>query len=118
MNMKANFDELLKQAQGMQEQMQKAQQELVELKVTGEAGGGLVKVTLNGRYEALSTSIDNTLFIDEDKEMIQDLVVAAINNAVQKIEKTSRDKIANLANGIKMPKDFTDMLGSGDKGDA
>ena len=111
MNMKANFDQLLKQAQSMQEQMQKAQQELTELQVTGESGGGLVKVTMNGRHEALKVYVDSTLFKDEDKEMIEDLTVAAINDASRKIEKTSRDKIASLASGIQIPKDLSDIIG-------
>lgn len=114
--MKANFDELLKQAQGMQEQMQKAQQELAELNVTGESGGGLVKITMNGRYDVAKVFIDRSLIIDEDKDMIEDLVAAAINDAVRKIEKTSREKIASLANGIKMPKDVNELFGNIDKG--
>jgi DNA-binding YbaB/EbfC family protein len=114
MTMKANFDELLKQAQGMQEQMQKAQQELVELEVTGEAGGGLVKIIMNGRYDVKKVAIDRSLIMDEDKEMIEDLVASAINDAVQKIEKTSREKISSLASGIKVPKDISELFG-GDK---
>jgi nucleoid-associated protein EbfC len=111
MSMKDNLDQLLKQAQSMQEQMQKAQQELVEMQVTGEAGGGLVKVTMNGRHDVSKVSIDKSLIVDEDKEMIEELVAAAVNDAVRKIEKTSRDKIEALASGIKMPKDLSDLMG-------
>jgi DNA-binding YbaB/EbfC family protein len=111
MNMKANFDQLLQQAQSMQEQMQKAQQELVELQIVGEAAGGLVKITMNGRHDVAKVYIDNSLIVDEDKEMIEDLVAAAINDAVRKIEENSRKKIASLANGIKMPKDMSELFG-------
>lgn len=111
MSMKDNFDQLLKQAQSMQEQMQKAQQELVEMLVTGEAGGGLVKVTMNGRHDVSKVSIDKSLIVDEDKEMIEDLVAAAFNDAVRKIEKASQDKITALASGIKMPKDLSGLMG-------
>ncbi len=109
--MKANFEQLMQQAQAMQEQRQKAQAELIELQVMGEAGGGLVKVTMNGRHDVSKVQIDNSLIVDEDKEMIEDLVAAAFNDAVRKIEESSRKKIASLANGIKMPKDMTDLFG-------
>lgn len=112
MNMKANFEQLMQQAQAMQEQMKKAQEELTELQVTGEAGGGLVKITMNGRHDVAKVHIDNGLVVDGDKEMIEDLVAAAINDAVRKIEENSRNKIASLANGIKLPKDMNDLFGS------
>jgi DNA-binding YbaB/EbfC family protein len=85
-----NFDmsKLMQQAQKMQEQMKKAQQERDNLEVTGEAGAGLVKITMTGKYDVKSVNIDNSLF-DEDKEMLEDLIAAAVNAAVKKVEENS-----------------------------
>lgn len=112
MSVKDNFEQLIKQAQSMQEQMQKAQQELVELQVVGEAGGGMVKVTMNGRHDVTQVNIDKILIADEDKEMIEDLMMAAINDAVRKVEKVSRDKVTSLTNNIKVPDDLSNLFGT------
>ena len=105
--MKGGIGNLMKQAQKMQESMMKAQEELAGLEVTGESGGGMVKVVLNGRHEARRVEIDDSLFADDDKDMLEDLVAAAINDAVHKVESESRQRMegvtAGLPAGFKMP---------------
>ena len=105
MDLKANLGEIMKEAQKMQEKMQKAQQELASLEIQGEAGAGLVKVIMNGRHDAKSVWINANL-MDEDKEMLEDLIVAAINDAVRKVEKASKEKISDLTAGLKLPPDL------------
>ncbi len=100
--MKGNLGNLMKQAQKMQENLQKAQQEIARLEITGESGGGLVKITLTGRHEARRVSIDDSLLTD-DKDMLEDLVAAAINDAVRKVEQVTQDKIAGMAGGMGLP---------------
>ncbi|MFO1432434.1 MAG: YbaB/EbfC family nucleoid-associated protein [Candidatus Competibacteraceae bacterium] len=100
--MKGNLSNLMKQAQKMQENLQKAQQEIARLEITGESGGGLVKITLTGRHEARRVSIDDSLLTD-DKDMLEDLVAAAINDAVRKVEQVTQDKIAGMAGGMGLP---------------
>ncbi len=100
--MKGNLGNLMKQAQKMQENLQKAQQEIAQLEITGEAGGGLVRITLTGRYEARRVGIDDSLLAD-DKDMLEDLVAAAINDAVRKVEQVTQDKIAGMAGGMGLP---------------
>lgn len=96
---------LLKEAEKMQESMKKAQQELTDLEVVGRAGGGMVVVTMNGRHEILTIVISQVL-MEEEKSMVEDLVKAAVNDAVQKVEKISKDKISQLTAGLNIPKDF------------
>ncbi len=105
MDLKANLGDIMKEAQKMQEKMQKAQQELANLEIQGEAGAGLVKIIMNGRHDAKSVWINANL-MDEDKEMLEDLIVAAINDAVRKVEKASKEKIADLTAGLKLPPDL------------
>lgn len=100
--MKGNLGNLMKQAQKMQENLQKAQQEIALLEITGESGGGLVKITLTGRHEARRVSIDDSLLSD-DKDMLEDLVAAAINDAVRKVEQATQEKIAGMAGGMGLP---------------
>lgn len=106
MDMNQNLNNLMKEAQKMQEKMQKAQQELTDLSVTGESGGGLVKITMNGKHDAKTVKINPNL-MDEEVEMIEDLVAAAINDAVRKIEKASKQKISQLTAGLNIPTDLT-----------
>lgn len=102
--MKGGLGNLMKQAQAMQENMQKAQEELASIEVTGEAGGGLVKLTMNCRHDVKKVSIDPELMGDvEDREMLEDLVAAAMNDAVRKVEKTSQEKMAGLTGGLNIP---------------
>ncbi len=107
MDMNQNLGELMKQAQQMQQRMQEAQKQLSELTVTGEAGGGIVTVLMNGRHDALKVTIKPSL-LDDDIELLEDLVAAAVNDAVRKIEKVSKEKISQLTAGLNIP---TDLMG-------
>jgi DNA-binding YbaB/EbfC family protein len=97
--MKGGLGNLMRQAQQMQENMQK---ELGNIEVTGESGAGMVKVVLNGRHEAKKVTIEPKL-VSEDLEMLEDLVAAAINDASRKIEERSKEKYAGLMSGMKLP---------------
>ena len=100
-----NMNELMKQAQKIQEQMQKAQEELANAQQQGEAGGGLVKVTMTGRHDVKKVEIDASL-MDEDKEILEDLLAAAVNDAVRKIENFSKQKMSGMAAGMGVPPNF------------
>jgi nucleoid-associated protein EbfC len=100
--MKGNFNNLMKQAQAMQASMQKAQAEIVNIEVVGEAGGGMVKVTMNGRHEVKRVQIEPTV-ISEDREMLEDLIAAAANDAVHKVEARVQEKMASLSAGLQLP---------------
>ena len=100
--MKGGLGNLMRQAQQMQETMKKAQEELANLEVVGESGAGMVKVTLNGRHEAKRVSIEPKLMM-EDKEMLEDLLAAALNDAVHKIAACSQEKYAGLMSGMNLP---------------
>ena len=100
--MKGGIGNLMRQAQQMQENMQKAQAELSNLEVTGESGAGMVKVVLNGRHEAKKVTIEPKL-VSEDLEMLEDLIAAAINDATRKIEERSKEKYAGLMSGMNLP---------------
>jgi DNA-binding YbaB/EbfC family protein len=100
-----NMNELMKQAQAMQEKMQKIQEDVARLEVTGESGAGLVKVVMNGRHDVRSVNIDSSL-LGEDKEILEDLIAAAINDAVRKVESTSQEQMQKLTGGLQMPPGF------------
>ncbi len=100
--MKGGLGNLMKQAQVMQENLRKAQEELGRLEVQGSAGGGLVQVTMTCRYDVRRVEIDDTL-IGDDKEVLEDLLAAAVNDAVRKVEKTSKEKLAGLTAGLNVP---------------
>jgi len=100
--MKGGLGNLMKQAQEMQASMQRAQEELASLEVTGESGGGLVKVTMTGRHEVRRIHIDDSL-VGDDKDMLEDLVAAAINDAVHKVEATSKERMSGLTAGLNLP---------------
>ncbi len=100
--MKGGIGNLMKQAQQLQANMQKAQAEIAAMEVTGESGGGMVKVTLNGRHEARRVQIDPSVPMD-DREMVEDLVAAAINDAVHRLESASQQKMAGLMGGMNLP---------------
>lgn len=100
--MKGNLSQILKQAQEMQANMQKAQEELGKLEVRGEAGGGMVAVVMTCRYEVARVEIDDSL-IGDDKDMLEDLVAAAFNDGARKVERTIQEKFAGMAGGLKMP---------------
>lgn len=99
------LNNLLKEAQKMQDSMKKAQQELVDLVVTGKAGGGMVTIHMNGRHEVSKVIIAKSL-MDEEVNMLEDLVAAAINHAVQQVEKVSKEKITKLTQGLQLPPEF------------
>ena len=100
--MKAQLGQLMRQAQQMQENLKKAQDELAHLEVTGESGGGMVKVTMSCKHEVKRMDVDPSLFAD-DKDMLEDLIAAAINDACRKVEKTTQEKMSGLAGGMGLP---------------
>jgi nucleoid-associated protein EbfC len=100
--MKGGLGNLMRQAQQMQENMQKAQAELADIEVVGESGAGMVKVTLNGKHEAKKVLIEPKL-LGEDKDMLEDLLAAAITDAVHKIAARSQEKYAGLMSGMNLP---------------
>ena len=100
--MKAGIGNLMKQAQRLQADMQKAQEEMAALEVTGQAGGGLVSVVMTGRHDVRRVTIDQSL-LGDDKDMLEDLVAAAINDAVQKVEKTVQERFSGLTSGMGLP---------------
>ena len=99
---KGGLGNLMKQAQEMQENMRRAQEELAKIEVTGSAGGGMVSVTMTCRHDVRKVMIDDSLMQD-DKEMIEDLVAAAVNDAVRKIEETTKEKMGGLMGGLNIP---------------
>ena len=103
--MKAGLGGLMKQAQMMQENMKKMQEQLASVEVEGAAGAGMVKVTMTCRYDVKRVSIDPSLLTD-DKDMLEDLVAAAMNDAVRKVEATSQKKMGSLTSGMGLPPGF------------
>ena len=100
--MKGGMGNLMKQAQQMQEKMAKAQEELAKMQVTGESGAGLVKVTMAGSHSVRRVDIDQSLY-EDDKDMIEDLVAAAFNDAVRRIEEQNKEKMGALTGGMQLP---------------
>ena len=99
--MKGNLAGLMQQAQKMQQEMQKAQEELAMLEVTGEAAGGLVKGTMTGKHAVRRLEIDPSLL--DDKEMLEDIVTAAVNDAVNRVATTTQDRMSDMTAGIPLP---------------
>jgi nucleoid-associated protein EbfC len=100
--MKGGIGQLMKQAQQMQADMQKAQEEMNKLTVTGESGGGMVKITMTCKHEVRSLEIDDTL-VGDDKDMLEDLIVAAFNDSVRRVEKTVQEKFSGMTAGLNLP---------------
>ncbi|SRR5690625_2464641 len=100
--MKGQIGQLMQQAQRMQEQMKQAQEEIAKMEVTGSAGGGMVNVTMSGSHEVRRVEIDRKLFAD-DPEMAEDLVAAAVNDAVNKVAQVSKEKMGGLTSGLNLP---------------
>ncbi len=94
--------DFMKQAQAMQERMQKVQEEIGGLEVSGESGAGLVKVVMNGRHEVKRVDIDSSL-LDEDKTVMEELVAAACNDCVRKVEAAQAEKMSGMAAGLGLP---------------
>jgi len=103
--MKGQLAGLMKQAQAMQDNMKKMQEQLALIEVEGQSGAGLVKVVMTGRHDVKRVTIDPTL-LTEDKDMLEDLVAAAVNDAVRKVEAASQEKMAGLTAGLPMPPGF------------
>jgi DNA-binding YbaB/EbfC family protein len=100
--MKPNIGQLMRQAQQLQENMQKAQQQLAGLEVTGESGGGMVKVIMNGRHEVRRVEIDPTV-ASSDREMLEDLVAAAVNDATRRVGEAVQQHMAGAMGGMQLP---------------
>ena len=103
--MKGQLAGLMKQAQAMQENLKKAQDELATIEVEGQSGAGLVKVVMTCRHDVKRVAIDKSL-MGEDKDMLEDLLAAAINDAVRRVESTTQEKMSGLAQGLPMPPGF------------
>jgi DNA-binding YbaB/EbfC family protein len=103
--MKADLGQLMQKARQMQEEMQKAQDELGELEVQGEAGGGLVKLTMTGKHEVRQVKIDDSL-LASDRDMLEDILAAAFNDALHKVQKTVETKYAGMSSGLGLPDGF------------
>jgi nucleoid-associated protein EbfC len=100
--MKGNFGNPMKLQQQLLANMQRAQTEIANLEVTGEAGGGMAKVTMTGKHQVRRVVLDPSL-ISDDKEMLEDLVAAAINDAVQKVERATQEKMSSVMGGLNLP---------------
>ena len=102
--MKGNIAGLLQQAQKMQQDMQKAQEELAQLEVTGQAGGGMVEVRMSGKHAVLGVKIDPSIL--DDVEMLEDLITAAANDAVNRVQTATQEHMAGLTQGLNLPAGF------------
>lgn len=100
--MKGGIGGLMKQAQQMQEKMMKAQEELASIEVEGQSGAGMVKVVMTCKYDVRRVSIDPSL-LGDDKEMLEDLLAAAVNDAVRRVESTTQEKMAGFTAGLQLP---------------
>jgi DNA-binding YbaB/EbfC family protein len=100
--MKGGIGQLMKQAQQMQADMQKAQEEMANLTVTGESGAGMVRITMTCKHEIRSLEIDDSL-VGDDKEMLEDLIIAAFNDAVRRVETTVQEKFSGMTAGLNLP---------------
>ena len=103
--MKASIAQLMQQAQKMQENLKQAQEEMAQLEIVGEAGGGMVEIRMNGRHEVGSVRIETGAL--EDREMLEDLLAAAFNDAVNRIQQSSQAKLSGLTGGMQLPPGFT-----------
>ena len=100
-----DFNEMMKQAKIMQERFQQAQKDMQSRVVDGESGAGLVRVKMNGRHDLVSVKLDDSL-MQEDKEIVEDLLAAAVNDAVRKLEEVNKEAFGNMAGGMKLPEGF------------
>lgn len=103
--MKGGMGNLMKQAQKMQEDMKRVQEEVANTEHTGQSGAGLVKVVMNGRHDVKQVSIDDSV-MQEDKELLEDLLAAAVNDAVRKVEEYSQEKMSSVTSGMQLPPGF------------
>ena len=103
---KGGLGNLMKQAQQMQTRMQKVQEEIAQLEVTGESGAGLVKVVVNGAHNCRRVEIDSSLLTEEDKDMLEDLIAAAFNDASRRLDEAQKEKMAQVTGGMQLPPGF------------
>lgn len=101
--MMKNFTDMMKQAQGLQQKMQEMQETMAGLEAEGQAGGGLVKVMLNGKGYASKVTIDPGMFVEDEKEVLEDLITAAINDAKAKLEEQSQQHLSKMTEGMPLP---------------
>jgi len=102
--MKGGIGNLMKQAQQMQANMQKAQEEMANIEVTGKSGGGLVSVVMTCRHDVKRVKIDDSVM--DDREMLEDLLAAAVNDAVRQVEQTTQEKFSGMTAGMNLPGGF------------
>ena len=100
--MKGGIGQLMKQAQQMQADMKKAQEEMASMTVSGESGAGMVRITMTCQHQVQAVEIDDSL-VGDDKEMLEDLITAAFNDAIRKVEDTVKDKFSGMASGLGLP---------------
>lgn len=100
--MKGGIGQLMKQAQKMQADMQKAQEEMATMTVVGQSGGGMVEITMTCKHQVQEINIEDSL-LGDDKEMLEDLITAAFNDAVRKVESTVQEKFSGMASGMSLP---------------
>ena len=100
--MKGGIGQLMKQAQQMQEDMKKAQEELSNITLIGHSGGGMVSVTMTCKHEIKALNIDDALLTD-DKDMLEDLIIAAFNDSIRKVEKKSKEQLSGMTSGLNLP---------------
>ena len=98
-----NINNIMQKAQEMQEELEKKQEELAEKEVEGTAGGGMVKVVMNGNEEVVDISIEKEVVDPEDTEMLEDLILAAVNNAKEKAEEMKQEEMGDIAGGMDLP---------------
>ncbi|MFK7976789.1 MAG: YbaB/EbfC family nucleoid-associated protein [Halioglobus sp.] len=103
--MKEGISQMMEQAQKMQADLQKAQAELANAEITGESGAGMVSVVMTGRHDVKRVSIDDAV-LSEDKEVLEDLLAAAVNDAVRKVEANNQSVMSDIASGLNMPPGF------------
>lgn len=103
--MSMNLNNLMKQAQEMQKKMQDAQSEIARMEVTGESGGGVVKITMNGQHKVKKVEL-NPSYTNEEREVLEDLIAAAFNDASQRVEGASKDKLSAITAGLNLPEGF------------
>jgi DNA-binding YbaB/EbfC family protein len=100
--MKGGIGQLMKQAQEMQANMKKAQEEMASVTVTGQSGAGMVSITMTCQHQVQAVAIDDSL-VGDDKEMLEDLITAAFNDAIRKVERTVQEKFSGMASGLSLP---------------
>ena len=100
--MKGGIGQFMKQAQEMQANMKKAQEEMASITVTGESGAGMVKISMTCQHQVQAVELDDSL-LGDDKEMLEDLIVAAFNDSIRKVEKTVQEKFSGMASGLNLP---------------